>query len=72
MLQEIYWPPQKILRKSPEHCLGQIVYYLHLNLREEVKQARKSSEDAQATGYTRLEKVQAGQIWGRKSLGPTY
>ena len=36
------------------------------------KQARKSSEDAQATGYTRLEKVQAGQIWGRKSLGPTY
>ena len=36
------------------------------------KQARKSSEDAQATGYTRLEKVQAGQIWGQKSLGPTY
>ena len=36
------------------------------------KQARKSSEDAQATGYTQLEKVQAEQIWGRKSLGPTY
>ena len=37
---------------------------------QQTKQARKSSEDAQAAGYAQFEKVWAGQLLVRKSLDP--
>ena len=39
---------------------------------ELMKQARKSSEDAQATGYARFEKVWARQDLVRKCLDSKY
>ena len=45
---------------------------LKLQMEKRMKQARKSSEDAQAAGYTQLEFFLAGLVLGQKSLGPKY
>ena len=48
--------------------------FTHLvnNRKLQLKQARKSSEDAQAAGYARFEIVWARKALGQKSLCPQY